>query len=226
MTRRLGFVEIYKNGVNQGTKLYSPEGTESVTTYSGVTVQNGDTIRFRGGVGGRNASRFDTPVSQEVYLAVNVYASPGGLLDTFGVNGSYTDQWNSGGGGGRRLSTRRLAKRPGRPSLSVRRASASALPLDRQGTPLDALPSPVRAMASQRLLRPLWRPPARLSAKRRQPSTRRLVKRLEPSVRRAKASARMLASSVRVKVIPSSFRSSAKASARWTDPLARLWPSS
>jgi len=96
----MGFVELYKNGVNQGTKLYSPEGTENVTTYAGVTVQNGDTIRFRGGVGGRNASQWDTPVSQEVYLAVNVYASPGGLLDTFGVNGSYTDQWSSGGGGG------------------------------------------------------------------------------------------------------------------------------
>ena len=96
----MGFVELYKNGVNQGTKLYSPEGTESVSTYAGVTVQNGDTIRFRAGVGGRNASQWDTPVSQEVYLAVNVYASPGGLLDTFAVNGSYTDQWSSGGGGG------------------------------------------------------------------------------------------------------------------------------
>ena len=94
----MAFVEVFKNGVNQGTKLYSPEGSTSVQTYPAVTVQNGDTIAFRCGVGGRLAQSWEGTVWQDKSLNVSVNASPGGLIDTFSFYGSYSD--SSGGGGG------------------------------------------------------------------------------------------------------------------------------
>lgn len=96
----MAFAEIYKNGVNQGTKLYSPEGSSSVQTYPAVTVQNGDTIAFRCGVGGRLAEQWEGMVYQEKTLNVSVHASPGGLIDTFNFFGGYSDSYRSGGGGG------------------------------------------------------------------------------------------------------------------------------
>ena len=94
----MAFVEIFKNGVNQGNRLYSPEGSTSVQTYAGVTVQNGDTIAFRCGIGGRLAQSWEGTVWQDKSLNVSVNASPGGLIDTFSFYGSYSD--SSGGGGG------------------------------------------------------------------------------------------------------------------------------
>ena len=95
----MAFVEIFKNGVNQGNRLYSPEGSTSVQTYAGVTVQNGDTIAFRCGIGGRLAQSWEGTVWQDKSLNVNVNASPGGLIDTFSFYGSYSDTAGGGGGG-------------------------------------------------------------------------------------------------------------------------------
>lgn len=95
----MAFVEIFKNGVNQGNRLYSPEGSTSVQTYAGVTVQNGDTIAFRCGIGGRLAQSWEGTVWQDKSLTVHVSASPGGFLDTFSFYGSYSDTAGGGGGG-------------------------------------------------------------------------------------------------------------------------------
>lgn len=96
----MAFAEIYKNGISQGTKLYSPEGSTSVQTYPAVTVQNGDTIAFRCGVGGRLAEQWEGMVYQEKTLNVSVHASAGGLIDTFNFYGGYSDTYSRGGGGG------------------------------------------------------------------------------------------------------------------------------
>lgn len=96
----MAFVEIIKNGSGQGLKLYSPEGSTTVqNNYTGVTVQNGDSIAFRCGVGGRLAYSWEGQVSQDKTLNVTVNASLGGVIDTFTFNGSYTDWYDSGGGG-------------------------------------------------------------------------------------------------------------------------------
>lgn len=94
-------VDVFKNGVYQGMKLYSPEDSSSVqNNYTGVTVQNGDSIYFRCAVGGRNAYNWEGGVSKNKNLNVTVNASLGGVVDTFSFDGSYTDWYNSGGGGG------------------------------------------------------------------------------------------------------------------------------
>lgn len=96
----MAYVEVFKNGATQGTRLYSPEGSSSVTTYPAVTVQNGDTIAFRCGIGGRLAEQWEGTIWQDKTLSVNVTASPGGFLDSFTFEGSYSDTYNNGGGGG------------------------------------------------------------------------------------------------------------------------------
>lgn len=94
-----GWVEIWKNGVNQGLKFLSPENSNTVNTnYAAVSVANGDTINFRVGVNGPLATQFNTPVSVYKSLAVTVNASPGGAIDTFNANLSHSDSYSSGGG--------------------------------------------------------------------------------------------------------------------------------
>lgn len=96
-----GWVEIWKNGVNQGIKFLSQENTNAVNTnYAAVSVVNGDTIHFRVGVNGPLATQFNTPVSVYKSLAVTVNASPGGVIDTFNANLSHSDSYSSGGPGG------------------------------------------------------------------------------------------------------------------------------
>lgn len=96
-----GWVEIWKNGVNQGIKFLSQENSNSVNTnYAAVSVVNGDNIHFRVGVNGPLATQFNTPVSVYKSLAVTVNASPGGVIDTINANLSHSDSYSSGGPGG------------------------------------------------------------------------------------------------------------------------------
>lgn len=94
-----GWVEVWKNGVNQGIKFLSAQNTNAVNTnYAAVSVVNGDTIHFRVGVNGPLATQFNTPVSVYKSLAVTVNASPGGAIDTFNASLTHSDSYSSGGG--------------------------------------------------------------------------------------------------------------------------------
>lgn len=94
-----GFI---KNGVYQGDAVVSNHYSGSVdSSYANsVTVQNGDTIAIRASVVGFAADQWTTYTSASKTLYLTVSASLGGVLDTLQINGTYTDQWNSGGGGG------------------------------------------------------------------------------------------------------------------------------
>lgn len=91
-------VNIVKNGVDQGQKLYSPAYSTSVdANYAPVTVQNGDQIAFKVIVNGDPADQFNPYVFQGKEMDVKVHAGPGGIIDTFGASGSYSDTYSNCG---------------------------------------------------------------------------------------------------------------------------------
>ncbi|MGU3456562.1 hypothetical protein ACLBV5_09635 [Brevundimonas sp. M1A4_2e] len=94
-----GFI---KNGAYQGDAVVSNHYDSAVqSSYANsVTVQNGDTIAIRASVVGFAADQFTTYTSAYKTLYLTVSASVGGVLDTLQIEGTYTDQWQSGGGGG------------------------------------------------------------------------------------------------------------------------------
>lgn len=94
-------INIIKNGVNQGTKLNIPQYSNTVnTSYTPVTVANGDSIAFQLAVSGPLADNWTPYMQVQRYLTVHVTSNPGGVVDTFFVDATHSDYYSSGGGPG------------------------------------------------------------------------------------------------------------------------------
>lgn len=91
-------INVVKNGVDQGQKLYSPAHSTNVdASYAPITVQNGDQIAFKVIVNGDLAGQFNPSVFQGKEMDVTVHAAPGGIIDTFSASGSYSDTYGNCG---------------------------------------------------------------------------------------------------------------------------------
>lgn len=91
-------INVVKNGVDQGQKLYSPAHSTNVdASYAPITVQNGDQIAFKVIVNGDLAGQFNPSVFQGKEMDVMVHAGPGGIIDTFSASGSYSDTYGNCG---------------------------------------------------------------------------------------------------------------------------------
>lgn len=91
-------INVVKNGVDQGQKLYSPAHSTNVdASYAPITVQNGDQIAFKVIVNGDLAGQFNPSVFQGKEMDVTVHAGPGGIIDIFSAAGSYSDTYGNCG---------------------------------------------------------------------------------------------------------------------------------
>lgn len=94
-------LDAFKNGVRQQIAIANLNGPLTYNSRT-LTLANGDSVYFRVVVGGENATQFNQFTSHDrsgtVTFRLNNASGP--VIDTFSFNGSYSDTYRTGGGGG------------------------------------------------------------------------------------------------------------------------------